>query len=228
MTNRNRPRAVPLPRHIRIRHGLILLLLAGLSLIAAQIAAHSAQKDVDLSEEIRAEIERLEPLIGRQEIPRFRIGWYVNDSIEAYRSALLQEKPMVAYFHAPLCNFCNRLIEKFQCPSLNRFAGRAVFSLTTGSFEGGGDRGGLDLATALSVDRYPSILVLRPKSDQLVVIGEFVGEGEVQELGRWLEKTINGEKGAGPSEAMLSNDALEQRYRDEFVPFDRVETCPTA
>lgn len=159
------------------------------------------------------------------EIPRLRIGWYRNDTFRAFLEALRDDKPMVLFFHAINCGFCNRFLERFQCPEIERFAGRAVFAMTLGANAQGGDSSGRQLWDAADGQAFPTVVVLEPSRNHVRIMGQAVGELDTGELAKFLEDSVGSYPGGGMTSDMLSVEALKAEYRKRNLPFEVPAAC---
>lgn len=189
--------------------------------------ANRASRDVPraLSESAVEELSRWEKRLGVAEIPRLRIGWHRNDTFRAYLEALRDNKPMVLFFHAINCGFCNRFLERFQCPEIERFAGRAVFAMTLGAHAKGGDDSGKRLWDAADGRAFPNVVVLEPSRNHVRIMGHAVGELKTAELAKFLEDSVGSYPGGGKASDMLSVEALKAEYRKRRLPFNVPAAC---
>jgi hypothetical protein len=139
-----------------------------------------------LREEDEREAKHLGGILEKQEIPKLRIGWRINDTIAAYYAALHAKKPLVLLFHSRNCIFCNRLLARFSCPEINRFASRAVFAVTIPRI----DEGGKMLFDAAELKAYPAIVVFHPERDRLFIAGVATGELGLDQLEKFLNDSF--------------------------------------
>ena len=83
---------------------------------------------------------------------------YENRSFAAYMSALSQGKYTVILFHAGSYDgFSRRIVKKMQSPKFAKHADRVVFSVADEDI----DKGAMQLAEALGVVRYPTLVILK-------------------------------------------------------------------
>jgi len=133
-----------------------------------------------------ADPTRLFPPVAAQ-VPMVWIGWYVNRSIDAFRQAIDENKPLVLVVAEDWCKYCVNLAnDALRCSAVDRFAGDAVFAYSFPS----SDRGAKAIATSLKIDGYPTITVLEPESRILLERGRINGYFESQVLGRHLETIL--------------------------------------
>ncbi|MBU2533875.1 MAG: hypothetical protein KKB37_14130 [Alphaproteobacteria bacterium] len=170
---------------------------------------------------------RLNAIIEKREIPKLRIGWSLNKPFDAYMKALDAGKPLVIFFHAGNCNFCNRLLDKFSCPQINRFAGRAVFAVTLPHM----DERGRQFSHAAAIRSYPTVVVFRPDRERIHIVGQAVGELSIRELDRHLEKAIaeayaaTGRTEPESSARMLSVDETRSAYKKLGIDDNSGQHC---
>ncbi len=121
------------------------------------------------------------------EVPRARIGWYVNRSIDAFRSAIDQNKPLVLVVSVDWCEYCTRLVyHVLRCPATERFAGDAVFAYSYVA----SDKGAFAIANSLEIDAYPTITVLEPEARMLLERGRINGYFEAGLIGTHLDTIL--------------------------------------
>ncbi|MCB1506069.1 MAG: hypothetical protein KDJ47_13915 [Hyphomicrobiaceae bacterium] len=173
------------------------------------------------------EAARLRQALPVEDTDKLRIGWRVNGAQDAYVSGLDANKPVVMLFHAVNCAFCDRLVAKFTCPEINRFAGRAVFVVTLPH----ADEGGRLLFNALEIKAYPAVVVFHPAPIQIHVTGQARGELSVPDLEKFLEDAIAGHyRASGKAEpddkkSMLSVSQMAPEYQKRGLPWSVVPEC---
>ena len=129
---------------------------------------------------------QLFPPVAAQ-VPQVWIGWYVNRSIDAFRQAIDENKPLVLVVGEESCEYCTDLAnDSLRCAVVDRFAGDAVFAFSYLS----SDRGATSIAGSLKIDSYPSITVLEPETRMLVERGRIKGYFESDILGGHLETIL--------------------------------------
>ena len=123
-----------------------------------------------------------------QEIPHVRIGWYINTSIDAFRTAIDQIKPLVLVLGDSYCSrYCLQLVQQaLRCPAVNRFAGNAVFAYSMPSR----DKGAMAIESSLEIEKVPTITVLEPDARMLLERGRINGFFEARKLGEHLETIL--------------------------------------
>jgi hypothetical protein len=123
-----------------------------------------------------------------QEIPNVRIGWYINASIDAFRRAIEQNKPLVLVLGDSYCSrYCLQLIQQaLRCPAVNRFAGSAVFAYSMPSR----DKGAVAIEGSLGIEAVPTLTVLEPEARMLLERGRVNGFFGATKLGEHLETIL--------------------------------------
>jgi hypothetical protein len=120
-------------------------------------------------------------------MPHVRIGWWVNDALGAYREAMKLKKVLVLVLGEPWCEWCERqLSDSLRCPSIDRFAGDAVFGYSFVS----SDDSAKTLADALEIVQYPATSVLEPHPRALIERARFVGFMDPFRLGGLLQTAL--------------------------------------
>ena len=175
----------------------------------------------------RVEAERLRAVLEHPEIPGVRIGWQVNQPFQDFMQGIDDGKPLVLFFTARDCAFCNRMVEKFACPEIGRFAGQAVFSASIPIM----NRNAMQLFDAVEGDAYPTIAVLRPDPNAIHVVGRAVGELTVPQLDEFLRDSLGKfyEVQDRGRPAVLdeapSVEALETAWRDAGLEWTVPDIC---
>lgn len=114
-------------------------------------------------------------------------GWYVENTFDAFSRAADQNKPMVLVVSESWCEHCVRLVrDSLRCPSIDRFAGGAVFAIGSPSR----DRVVSAIATSLKIEKYPTIVVLEPDVRMLLERGSVNGYFPSSTLGEHLETLL--------------------------------------
>jgi len=121
-----------------------------------------------------------------------RIGWHF-DTIEAYEASVDKSLPLFLVLHNSLCKWCWEMVDKsLTCPSLNRFAGRAVFAIADTAADAAAD----SVADSLGITRVPAVTLLASQADGLQELGRFHGfmtgdelVGYLTEIFGWQEFT---------------------------------------
>jgi thiol-disulfide isomerase/thioredoxin len=132
-------------------------------------------------------LQEMRKQLAEEEIPGSQIAWRMQDAFDSYMQAVELKRPLVLFFHADNCGFCQKMIlTVMQCPEIQRYAGIGVFSLTDPEF----DEGGQAMAKALSIERYPTAVVLMPDPDKIHVIGRMEGEFPSAKVIPFLERAF--------------------------------------
>lgn len=121
------------------------------------------------------------------EVREVWIGWYVERSIDAFRVAIERNVPLVLIVSEDWCRYCVNLANNsLRCTAVNRFAGEAVFAISSPSK----DRGANAIASSLEIEAYPTITVLEPEARMLLERGRINGYFESSKLGEHLETIL--------------------------------------
>jgi hypothetical protein len=121
------------------------------------------------------------------EVPQIWNGWYINRSIDAFKRAVAEDKPFVLVFGIENCIYCMRFVtDSLRCPSVDRFAGEAIFAFSYFSQ----DRGANAIGISLDIDAAPTISVLEPESRMLLERGRINGYFSGVTLGQHLETIL--------------------------------------
>jgi hypothetical protein len=182
--------------------------------------------------------KRIRPVFGQPEIPKLRIGWHLNQTMEGYLQGLDENKPFVLVFHRDNCGFCDRLLARFRCPSINRYAGRAVFGISVNPLgtTNNDERG---LAEAMDLRAFPSILVVLPHLDKIHIIGKSVGELSLKQLEDFIKASMaavgpalkvipypNAEKiRAVQNKSLMSVQDMRDVHAILGIPMDEPKAC---
>lgn len=142
-------------------------------------------KSADVFSGKRARIRRVEDtLYGvADELPGVRIGWYIHDSMTAWKVAIDRKLPLVLLMHEDWCEFCWKMIDVFTCRSLNRFAGSAIFAVGSGEREISVKA----MQESLQMDALPTLTIIRPEPSILVEEMRIEGYLKESELAAHLE-----------------------------------------
>jgi thiol-disulfide isomerase/thioredoxin len=103
-----------------------------------------------------------------------------GDSFGAYKHALANKKYTIILFDTEPCNFCKKLIKSLESEVLAKYADRVVVSITDSK----SDKGARELEVALSVARYPTMVILKTSKDTIQVAGRVVGGVSPSDLDR--------------------------------------------
>jgi hypothetical protein len=115
------------------------------------------------------------------------IGWHVNHAIDAFRQAIDKNVPLVLVVSESWCSHCTNLIkDSLRCPAVQRFAGEAVFAISSPS----SDKGAMAIAESLMIEAYPTITVLDPEARMLLERGRINGYFGGAKLGEHLETIL--------------------------------------
>jgi thiol-disulfide isomerase/thioredoxin len=156
---------------------------------------HGASKSASIPPDENEMSAELKATIGEPEIPRLRIGWHVNDGEAAVREGLREGKPVFLFFHAVNCGFCDRLLRRFQCPAMNRYAGRAVFNVTIFGISDHVMTSKMDpysswLYKSGDIKAFPTVLAVIPGNPQVRIVGQSAGELSTKQLEKFIRDSI--------------------------------------
>ena len=99
------------------------------------------------------------PNLPRQESPGRQIGWYQNQTNDAFVKAVETNKPLIIVFGDRKSPFFVKTAETvLPCPHLNQLAGKAVFLIGMPDTDEFARR----IAVALKLTDYPTISVIAP------------------------------------------------------------------
>ncbi len=112
------------------------------------------------------------------------IETYRNATVKAYVQALVEGKYTLVLFskHHRMNGFAQRLAERLGDASLAKYSDRVVMCLTDPDL----DDGGRDLANALEVNAYPTLVVLKTNHDVIHLTGQMTGEHELEAIDKFL------------------------------------------
>jgi hypothetical protein len=170
------------------------------------------------------------------ERPGIRIGWYFDAAVDGFRSAIDRNVPFVLVISEDWCNYCAWLVDALTCPSVNLFAGGAVFAISAPSR----DTGAQAIAGSLNIDTYPTITVLMPEARILLEVARINGYFSGDALAGLFEM-IQRDYDLGVSQRVFEGRENPRRSRWEFVvaskaaavltPLSKIATrpsrCPT-
>jgi len=130
---------------------------------------------------------------------------YRNAAVSAYSHALRDGKYTVVLFSKQhrLNGFALRLAERLRDESLAKYSDRLVMCLTDPDL----DDGGRDLADALEVEAYPTLVVLKTNRDQIHVTGQMIGEHELEAIDKFLQDSMKEPMRSKSSDALASQGA---------------------
>lgn len=113
---------------------------------------------------------------------------YQNRAVDAYVQALKEGKYTVVVIshHHDINPFAKRMVRNLSDPKLAKYANEIVMCLTDPEV----DDGGKDLREAFQTNAYPALYVLRTDRRQLHIVGQMVGECEVEQIDRFLAKVL--------------------------------------
>lgn len=113
------------------------------------------------------------------QIAGVRIGWYIDNALEAYRDAIESNRHLVLVASQPWCKYCNELIAKtLTCPDFNSFAGQAVFAISNENR----DAAAKAIFKKLKIDVLPTITIIAPNNqviEETVRLKGFFRESEM-------------------------------------------------
>ena len=167
----------------------------------------------------------MEQSLSTEEVPNLKIGWQVNDAFGSYTLATENNRATVLFFHSPYCIFCKNLLVNMKCPSVNRFAGRLMFGVSIEEL----DPGAAQLAEALGVVRFPTIVILAPSTERIYVAGRIEGEVPDAEVERVLLAAMKDLEGFDASTMLSAADvATLTAEREISHPDPQPEQCALA
>jgi len=105
---------------------------------------------------------------------------YRDNSFGAHTEAMAGGKHTVILFSSDYCGFCKNLAVILEDEILRKYGSDIVVSITDGER----DLGARQLEEALGVVRYPTVVVLKPDPDRIVVAGRIEGEMPALEVDR--------------------------------------------
>jgi len=153
---------------------------------ASELVNRPGQSDEELQAKTREEhAQTLQLLPARSEqVNHIRIGWYVNQSVDAFREAIETRKALVLFVGTNWCHWCAKQIANVvRCAAVERFAGDGVFAY---GFVGE-DKGTDAIAGSLKFGGYPVITVLEPDDEMILERGRINGYFKAPESGQHLE-----------------------------------------
>lgn len=110
--------------------------------------------------------------LPRQEIRGAQIGWYVNDTLEAFIHAVENTKALIIVFGDKSSSHTQTMGQRVAaCPQLNRLAGTAVFAFASPNVDEYARR----MAALLRLTDYPTISVIYPRTDVLTEVHRMEG-----------------------------------------------------
>jgi hypothetical protein len=122
----------------------------------------------------------------KDEIKGVRIGWHF-DAWTAYEAGLIKNLPIVMVFHADWCKWCWKLIdEALTCPSVNRFAGYAVFAHVKEER----DEAAATIRKTLKIEGTVAITVLKPNPEKLYEMGRANGFHKGDKVAQMLTESL--------------------------------------
>ena len=110
--------------------------------------------------------------LPRQDVRGSQIGWYVNDTLEAFVHAVENNKALIIVFGdktSPLTMAMSARVAA--CPHLNRLAGAAVFAFASPSVDEYARR----MASHLRLTAFPTISIVAPRTDKLTELYRLEG-----------------------------------------------------
>jgi hypothetical protein len=121
------------------------------------------------------------------EVRHVRIGWYVNRAIDAFRTAIDRNVPLVLVASVEWCSHCrSQVLDALRCPDVDRFAGDAVFAISSPEV----DLGAKAIAGSLNINAYPTVTVLEPEARMLLERGRINGNFAGSTMGEHLDTII--------------------------------------
>lgn len=117
------------------------------------------------------------------EMPGRQIGWGKAGTLEAFKKAVGDVKPMVVVFGSQASSYSQMLAQKvLPCPHLNQLAGIAVFVYGAPQEDEFARR----MALHLKLTEFPTISVMAPRTDVLTEIYRMEGFFDAEAIARDL------------------------------------------
>jgi hypothetical protein len=117
------------------------------------------------------------------ELPARQIGWAKGGTLEAFKKAVENVKPMVVVFGSRESGYSQTLAQKvLPCPHLNQLAGTAVFVYGPPQEDEFARR----MALHLKLTDFPTISVIAPRTDVLTEIFRMEGFFDAETIARDL------------------------------------------
>jgi hypothetical protein len=125
--------------------------------------------------------------VPRQEVPGNQIGWYVNQTLDAFTKAVENTKPLIVVFGEQSSPFTQHFA-KFvtSCPQLNQLAGVAVFAYGSPP----ADEYARRMASHLKLTTYPTISVIYPRTDRLTEVHRLEGFFDAEAAADILQRAL--------------------------------------
>lgn len=121
------------------------------------------------------------------EMPGRQIGWGKAGTLEAFKKAVGDVKPMVVVFGSQESSYSQMLAQKvLPCPHLNQLAGIAVFVYGAPQEDEFARR----MARHLKLTDFPTISVIAPRTDVLTEIYRMEGFFEAEAIARDLRMAL--------------------------------------
>ena len=131
-----------------------------------------------------------------QEVSGVRIGWYVNDALDAFKEAIHRNVPLVLVLYHRDCPPCVKMVrESLNCPLINRFAGLAVFALSEIGVDGPADY----MRDLLKIESYPVMSFISPNPEILEELARIVGRFPPDQLSFHVENIFKEQGRVAPS-----------------------------
>lgn len=127
---------------------------------------------------------------GAAEPAKPKIEWKTN-LWDAYTLAVKEKKPLVVYFYADGCEWCDKMGDTLADDSVQKFADRAVFVRVNGDKDEDVKGNVGKLMTQLGVERYPTVAVVQPFPDKLVDLGRVRGYFPAEKFAPRLEQALD-------------------------------------
>ncbi len=110
--------------------------------------------------------------LPNREVRGTQIGWYVNDTLEAFTHAIENSKALIVVFGDKTSPYTMAMSERVAaCPHLNRLAGAAVFAFASPNVNEYARR----MAVHLRLTDFPTISVIAPRTDKLTELHRLEG-----------------------------------------------------
>ncbi|MCA9212023.1 MAG: hypothetical protein KDB27_03085 [Planctomycetales bacterium] len=116
----------------------------------------------------------------------FDLNRFRNRLLDAYMTALHENKYTVVLLKNESNGFADRMERKLKDPKLGRFVDQCIVTVSRPSH----DSGAKQVADELNLKAYPHLLVVNTNRDQFPVVGEIIGEVDVDQIVDIFERSM--------------------------------------
>ena len=125
--------------------------------------------------------------LPRQEAPGRQIGWFANQTMDAFVKAVETNRPVILVVGDANSKFTQAFAKQVTpCPHLNQLAGAAVFAYGSPS----ADEFARRIAVHLKLTVFPTITVLAPRTDKLTELYRLEGFFDARTAAEDLRKAL--------------------------------------